>query len=171
MSAEPAATDPQSSVSLDDFDGLYESFYQPVYRAVRAIVLDAALAEDVTQDAFFKAYRNRAQYRPYGSLGAWIHRIAVRQAISAIRWRDLHHRLLSAVKLKSQQPVVDTSLGDLLRQLLQEVNPGTRAALILHYYHGYRYREVAAIMGIPEGTVATRIANGLRRMKRNLDAE
>jgi len=66
---------------------------------------------------------------------------------------------------------VDSRIDDLLTQLLEQLNPGARAALILHYLHGYRYREIANMLGVPEGTVATRIANGLRRMKQLLDNE
>ena len=157
--------------SLDDFDSVYEAYYQDVYRAVRAIVLDLALAEDITQNTFLKAYRHRARYRSTGRLGGWLHRIAVREAISSLRWRDLHDRLLLAIQLKVRQPVPDPTLGGLLASTLHRLNPGTRAAVILHYYHGYRYREVAEILGIPEGTVATRIANGLRRMKQVLSSE
>ena len=155
--------------SLDDFDAIYETYYQAVYRAVRAIVLEAPLAEDITQNAFLKAYRNRSQYQPTGSLGGWLHRIAVREAISAIRWRRLQDRLLSAIKLRAVQPPVDSSVGTQLAYVLEQLGPGTRAAIILHYYHGYRQREIASILGIPEGTVATRIANGLRKMRRVIE--
>jgi RNA polymerase sigma-70 factor (ECF subfamily) len=174
MSASQAAANREGAqaptLSLDDFDAVYEAYYQDVYRAVRAIVLDPTQAEDVTQNTFLKAYRNRARYRPVGSLGGWLHTIAVREAISALRWRDLHDRLLGAIKLRAIQPPVDSSLAGLLTSLLQELGAGTRAAVILHYYHGYRQREIASILGIPEGTVATRIANGLRKMRQVVDS-
>ncbi|MHB8612369.1 MAG: RNA polymerase sigma factor [Candidatus Dormibacteraceae bacterium] len=157
--------------SLDDFDAVYEAFYQEVYRAVRAIVLDPAISEDVTQNTFLKAYRKRDQFRPIGSLGGWLHTIAIREAISTLRWRRLHDQLLGAIRLKAALPPADQSLGGLLSQLLEELGPGTRAALVLHYYHGYRQREIAGILRIPEGTVATRIANGLKKMRVILDRQ
>jgi len=160
-----------AALSLDDFDALYEAYYQPVYRAVRSIVLDAGIAEDVTQNTFMKAYRKRDLYRPIGTVGGWLHKIAVREAISALRWRSLHDRLLGAIKLKASLPLPDNTLGGLLTQVLQELRPGTRAALVLHYFHGYRYREVADILQIPEGTVATRISNGLKKMRTIIDRE
>ncbi len=49
-------------------------------------------------------------------------------------------------------------------------SPRTRAAIGLFYYHGYRYREIAQMLGVPEGTVATRIANGLRKIRTSTDA-
>ena len=159
----------EPAVSLDDFEAVYELHYQDLYRTVRGIVLDDGLAEDVVQNAFVKAYRNRDRYQPTGSLAAWLNRIAVREAISVLRWRALQERVLSALPLRTTQPAADSSLGDLLSQLLKELNPGARAALVLHFLHGYRFREVAEILGIPEGTVATRVAHGLRKMRKILD--
>ena len=156
--------------NLDDFDAVYEAYYQSVYRTVRAIVLDAALAEDVTQDAFLNAYRSRESYKPVGSLSGWLHRIAVRKAISNLRWRKVQDKLLGAIRLRVHNTEPETGLGVQLTQLLQKLGPGTRAAVVLHYLHGYLYREIAVILDIPEGTVATRISNGLRQMRRLLDA-
>lgn len=169
IQTQGTATRMNSGVSLDDFDSVYEFYYQDLFRTVRGIVLDDALAEDVIQNAFVKAFRSRARYQPTGSLAAWLNRIAVREAISALRWRALQERVLSAIPLRTTQPAADSSLSDLLTHLLKELNPGARAALVLHYLHGYRYREVAEILGIPEGTVATRVANGLRKMRKILD--
>jgi RNA polymerase sigma-70 factor (ECF subfamily) len=171
VNVEAAVSETGASATLDDFDSVYEAYYQPVYRAVRAIVLEAGLAEDVTQNAFLKAYRSRGRYQPTGSLGGWLHKIAVREAISALRWRSVHDRLLGALTLHAKRPMPEQGLGDMLTQLLRTLNPGTRAAVTLHYFHGYRYREIASMLRIPEGTVATRISNGLRQMRRAVDSD
>ena len=171
MNAEVSSESQVDRISLDDFDAIYEAYYQPVYRAVRAIVLDAALAEDVTQNAFLKAYRHRARYRPTGSLGGWLHKIGVREAISALRWRNVQDRLLATLTLGAHRHQPDAALGGQLSSLLQQLSPGSRAAVVLFYFHGYRYREVATMLGIPEGTVATRISNGLRKMRQVIDSD
>ncbi len=153
---------------LGDFAWVYECHYQGVYRAIRAIVLDPVWAEDVTQDTFVKAYRNRGRYKPVGSLAGWLHRIAVREALSALRWRTLQTWLLGAVGQASTSE--DPWSGHLVAEALAALKPKSRAAVVLHHYHGYRYREIASILGIPEGTVATRIANGLRQMRKVLES-
>ncbi len=170
-SASARSDAPQAWEAMDplgDFAGVYERHYQGVYRAVRAIVLDPIWAEDVTQDAFVKAYRNRDRYKPIGSLAGWLHRIAVREALSALRWRTLQTWLLGAVGQASTSE--DPWSGHLVAEALAALKPKSRAAVVLHYYHGYRYREIASILGIPEGTVATRIANGLRQMRKVLES-
>jgi RNA polymerase sigma-70 factor, ECF subfamily len=153
--------------TLDDFGQVYAFFYQDVYRAVRAIVLDPMWAEDLTQDVFVKAYAKREQYRPIGSLGGWLHRIAVREAISGLRWRTLQTWLIGSVgQLSHAEP--DPWLGHLVAEGLAALRPKARAAIVLHHYYGYRYNEIAEMLGVPPGTVATRIANGLRTMRRVL---
>jgi RNA polymerase sigma-70 factor (ECF subfamily) len=168
--AAPPARPPVPD-SLDDFDAVYRACYQSVFRTVRAIVLDPALAEDVTQEVFVKAYRARDRYVAQGRLEAWLLRIATREAISHLRWRQVQERLSGSLRDLLRGPRTDPGAGDLVSDLLAQLSPGTRAAVVLSFYHGYRQREVAAMLDIPEGTVATRIANGIRQMRRRLPAE
>lgn len=154
---------------MEDFDAVYEHYYQEVYRAVRAVVLDPGVAEDLTQEAFVKAYRSRSRYKHTGSLGGWLHRIAINLALSHMRWRSLQTRVLNAVGLESRSPQPDPGLPDLVTELLGTLSPDMRASIVLHHFHGYRYREIAEMLGVPEGTVATRISIGLRRMRRVLE--
>src|SRR5262245_15744870 len=75
-----------------DFAAVYEAHYPAVYRAVRGVVLDPDVAEDVTQDAFVKAFRARHRYQPTGRVEAWLCTIAVREAISRLRWAAVQRR-------------------------------------------------------------------------------
>src|SRR5947207_3268674 len=70
---------------LDDFGGLYERTYQPVFRTVLGICGDRGMAADLTQDAFVAAYRQQASFRGDVPVEAWLHRIAVNTALSGLR--------------------------------------------------------------------------------------
>ena len=155
-------------LSMDDFDAVYAAYYQDVFRTTRSIVLDEGLAEDVTQEVFLKAYRARHSYRPTSSVGAWLHTIAVRRALSKLRWVQLQQRVLNALG-PMRTSVADPFHLDSVAELLSSASPTTRAAIALHYFHGYRYREIAEMLRIPEGTVATRIANGLKQIRKTLE--
>ena len=148
----------------NDFASVYEAHYQAVYRAVRGVVLDSDLAEDVTQDAFLKAYRARQRYRPTGRVEAWLCTIAVREAISRLRWTAVQRRLLEASGRAGVQPPRD--MGELLDDLLSTLSPKSRAVVVLHFLHGYRYREIAEMLRLPEGTVASRLSQALTQMRR-----
>lgn len=147
-----------------DFAAVYEAHYQAVFRAVRGVVLDPAVAEDITQDAFLKAYRARDRYRPTGRVEAWLCTIAVREAISRMRWTVLQRKLLeSSGRAASSRPPAGTA--ELLDELLASLSPKSRAIVVLHYLHGYRYREIAVMLRLPEGTVASRLSQALARMR------
>jgi RNA polymerase sigma-70 factor (ECF subfamily) len=152
-----------------DFAAVYEAHYQSVYRAVRGISLDPDLAEDVTQDAFLKAYRARGRYRPDGRLESWLCTIAVREALTRVRWLGVQRRLVRLVGLSEAEPAPPPSLPDLVDEALSVLSARTRAVVVLHHEHGYRYREIAQMLGVPEGTVASRLSDGLRRMRRHLE--
>src|SRR5256885_331584 len=121
-----------------DFDRVYAEHYPNAYRVALGILLDAGLAEDVTQDAFTKAYQKRDSFRPTGSLGAWIHTIVAREALSRLRWRRLQQRLLDTLGQRPQLAEVDFDARDTVLRLLGLLSVKTRAAVVLHHVHGYR---------------------------------
>jgi RNA polymerase sigma-70 factor (ECF subfamily) len=150
----------------DDFAAVYEAHYPAVYRAARGVVLDPSLAEDVTQETFLKAYRARHRYRPTGRVEAWLCTIAVREAISRLRWSTLQRRMLEGAR-RAGESRPDPGTSDLLDELLSTLTPRARAVVVLHFLHGYRYREIAAMLRLPEGTVASRLSQALTRMRRH----
>lgn len=152
-----------------EFRELYEREYRAVYRTVRAMVFDSSLAEDLAQECFVRAYRSRDKYRPTGPAGAWLHRIAVNVAISHLR-REKLSRII-APKLwvgPSSGGFERVEAKTLLERALSRLSPKIRAAIVLHYFHGYTRDEVAEVLGIPAGTVASRIAKGMMLMRQEL---
>jgi RNA polymerase sigma-70 factor (ECF subfamily) len=154
----------------DDFAAVYERHYPAVYRAVRGVVLDPAVAEDVTQDAFVKAYRARERYRPSGRVEAWLCTIAVREAISRTRWAALQRRVLTDTG-RAERTGRPQGIAELVDDLLSSLSPKVRAVVVLHFLHGYRYREIATMMGVPEGTVASRLSQALGQMRRRANGD
>jgi len=154
---------------VTQFRELYEREYQAVYRSVRAIVLDSSAAEDLTQEAFVKAYRARHGYRPTAPVGAWLHRIAVNTAISHLRRQKLA-RLLP-VRLYTPPHANEYERADarsVVELALADLSPKLRAVVALHYFQGYTRDEIAAALHIPSGTVASRLAKAVVTMRRKL---
>lgn len=151
------------------FQELYLREYQSIFRAMRAMVFDTAQAEDLCQEAFVRAYRARDGYRPSGPPGAWLHRIAVNVAISHLRRAKLA-RLLAPRLLVGPDPgdYARSDARTLLERGLARLTPKLRAAVVLHFYHGYTREEVGRILGIPAGTVASRIAKAMALMREEL---
>jgi RNA polymerase sigma-70 factor (ECF subfamily) len=151
------------------FPSLYEQEYDSVYRCVRAIVLDASAAEDLTQETFIRAYRSRNGYRPSAPAAAWLHRIAVNTAISYLRRQKLARLLPQKLFMPNGGGEYERSdARSLVETALEELSPKLRAAVVLHFYHGYNRDEVAGMLGLPSGTVASRMAKAMTVMRRKL---
>jgi RNA polymerase sigma-70 factor (ECF subfamily) len=161
---KPAELDPATQ-----FRELYEREYRSIYRTVRAMVFDSSLAEDLCQESFVRAYRSRDKYRPTGPPGAWLHRIAVNVAISHLRREKLSRVIAPKLWLgPSSGGYERIEAKTLLERGLNKLSPRVRAAVVLHYFHGYTRDEVARILGIPSGTVASRIAKAMVVMREEL---
>jgi RNA polymerase sigma-70 factor (ECF subfamily) len=157
-----------------EFAALYEEHYPRLYRTVRAIVLDPRLAEDLTQDAFVQAYVKWDTYHGQGPVAAWLYRIAVNHALSYLRRPRLPAlvaRLGQNLFHGGQEPDPQTMVADRMdvTAALATLAPQQRAALVLYYYHGYSYREIATVLGIAEGTVGASLNAARKRLRGRLE--
>ena len=125
-------------------------------------------AEDCTQDTFERAYRNWSAWRPDAPVEAWLHRIAINVAISDRR----RHRLRQAGELVRRlgrpapppDPATLAERSDLIREL-RKLPTKQAAALVMRHYHGYSNIEIAAALGVPEQTVASRLAAARKQLQ------
>jgi RNA polymerase sigma-70 factor (ECF subfamily) len=151
------------------FPVLFEREYFNVYRTIRAMVLNDQEAEDLTQDAFTRAYRARLRYQPTAPPGAWLHRIAVNTAISHLRRQKLARILpMRLYQAPDDRDYARSEARTMVESALAELSPKLRAAVYLHFYLGYSREEVAHALNIPSGTVASRIAKAMTVMRRKL---
>ncbi len=161
---EAAQLDPKTQ-----FRQLYDQEYASVYRAVRAVVLDSAAAEDLTQETFVRAYRARTRYQPTAPPGAWLRRIGVNLAISHLRRQKLARFLPARLYVAPDRRDYDRAEArDVVEKALAVLSPKLRAAVVLHYYEGLTREEIADVLGVPAGTVASRIAKAVAIMRRNM---
>jgi len=163
------------AVQLDpktQFRELYDQEYVPVYRAIRAVVLDSAAAEDLTQETFVRAYRARNRYTPTAPPGAWLRRIGVNLAISYLRRQKLARFLPARLYVTPDRRDYDRAEArDVVDKALTALSPKLRAAIVLHYYEGMTREEIADVLGVPAGTVASRIAKAVAIMRRNMGSD
>lgn len=154
------------------FELLYRQESGYVSRTIRGIVHSDADVEDLVQDCFIRAYRARDRYRPDAAPGAWVRRIAINTAISYLRRR----RLDQPLPLETEVPVVDRDLRHaearaVLEAALEDLSPKVRTALWLQYVEDRPREEIAATLGVPSGTVASRVARGMARLRSRLDGD
>jgi RNA polymerase sigma-70 factor, ECF subfamily len=152
-----------------DFDAIYERYHLRIYRSIFGVVLNEATAEDLTQETFERAYRTRNGYRGSAPVGAWLHRIAANLAISHIRRQSRARQLPFRLFTRPENRGFDrVDASTLTQRALASLRPKHRVVVILHFYAELTREEIAQVLGVPEGTVASRLANGLAVMRKTL---
>jgi RNA polymerase sigma-70 factor, ECF subfamily len=154
--------------SMPDFERLYRKSYRRILGTLITLVRDRATAEDCAQETYERAFRKWGEWRPEASAEAWLHRIAINVAISDRRHQRLRQAGEMVRRLGRPVPVADPAdvaeRSDLVRAL-KKLPPKQAAALVLRHYHGYSNREIAAAIGVPEQTVASRLAAARKQLQ------
>jgi RNA polymerase sigma-70 factor (ECF subfamily) len=110
------------------------------------------------------------RYKPTAPVGAWLHRIAVNAAISHLRRRRLARLLPSRLyQAPDDRDYSRSEARGLCEAALAQLTPQLRACVVLHYFHDYSRDEIAKILGIPSGTVASRMAKAMSVMRKWMD--
>jgi RNA polymerase sigma-70 factor (ECF subfamily) len=144
-----------------DFERLYRNTYRRILGTLITLVRDRAAAEDCAQETFVRAYQSWKRWKPDAPVEAWLHRIAINVAISDRRHQQLRQAGEVIKRLGKPAPGPDPSTlaerSDMVRAL-RKLPAKQAAALVLRHYHGYTNREIAAALGVPDQTVASRLA-------------
>jgi RNA polymerase sigma-70 factor, ECF subfamily len=157
-----------------DFDRLYTTSYKSVVRTLLVIVGTREAAEDCAQEAFTRALRAWSKWSGDVPAEAWLHRIAINTAITHRRREQIRALPSLLRRLGSPPPGPDPAENAQSRSVLaglRTLPPKQAAALILRHYHGYTNREIATALRVSERTVGQRIADGLRTMRKRLEAD
>lgn len=149
-----------------------------VYGLARRILRDETLAEEITQEVFMRLWDNPEKYdADRGSLRSYLlahthgRSVDLIRAESARRTReDNDARLTAAAGPNIEEEVWEMALADHIKEALAGLAETERRAIELAYFGGHTYREVAELLGEPEGTVKSRIRAGLKRLRMTLTA-
>lgn len=151
------------------FDLLYEQESELVSRTIRGIVHSEVDVEDLVQECFFRVYRARNRYRPDAPPGAWVHRIAVNTALSHLRRRRGDHELPLEIEIPMTDPdLVQAETRVALEAAMAGLSPKVREALRLRHLEDRPRDEIALTLGVPSGTVASRVARGMEMLRSRL---
>jgi RNA polymerase sigma-70 factor (ECF subfamily) len=149
------------------FAGLVERHERRVYNLALRMTGREEDARDATQDAFLTVLRKLSSFRGEAAFTTWLHRVTVNSCYDLLRKRQRAPLLergddeLPAVEPPpAPDPAEDSSLSLDVQQALMQVPEDFRAVMILHDVHDLRQEEVAAILGVPVGTVKSRLHRG-----------
>ena len=150
------------------FDALASAAYHRLYALARRILRDGYAAEDVVQDALVRAWRDLPGLRDPARFDAWLHRLLINACHDQVR-HD-RRRLVRLPPLEVEPPAPGDEVArvadrDAIERGFLRLSVDHRAVLVLTHYLGLPAPDIATILGIPVGTVHSRIHYGLRAMR------
>jgi RNA polymerase sigma-70 factor, ECF subfamily len=150
--------------SRDALEELFRRHWRATHRAAFLVVHDSAAAEDIAQESFLAAIRALDRFDLRRPFGPWLHRIAVNRAIDWSRSRKLRREVVVA-----EEPALETGgerqLSDDVLAALGELGPEQRAVVVLRYLLDYTPGEIGEMLGMPRGTVNSRMRRALDRLR------
>ncbi|HKX75595.1 MAG TPA: ECF RNA polymerase sigma factor SigK [Acidimicrobiia bacterium] len=160
--------------SRDSFAQLYDAVATPVFGLIKQILRDPAMSEEVAQEVMLEVWKNAPRYDPSrGSALTWILVMAHRRAVDRVRSEQAARERVARVAPQWQEPphdpVEESALrfdqAGIVRRALAGLTDAQRQAIELAYYQGLTQSEIAGHLGVPLGTVKTRIRDGLQRLQ------
>ena len=163
------------------FAQLVRRWEEPIRRLGARMLGDPHRGEDLAQEAFARVFARRKDYQPSGKFSTWLWRIALNLCYDELR--RLKRRGEESLD-REDAPVLDESeswvaptpgpdeavatreQGELVRQAMRRLPEVYRSVLVLRHYEGLKFREIAEVLDLPEGTVKSRMAEGLTQMSR-----
>jgi RNA polymerase sigma-70 factor (ECF subfamily) len=152
-----------ASRSRESFEAAVAPYQAALVRRLVVVLRDEAAAQDIAQDACLAAFRAWPRFDGRDVRG-WLYTIALRLAFNE---RRRHRRWLAAVRRIEPRPWTDPVDPDLWAALAA-LDVRTRAALLLNVVDGYTQREIATLLSVPEGTVASWLSRGRARLREML---
>jgi len=147
---------------------LYKTFSAKMYGVCLRYAGNAEDAQDILQEGFIKVFRNLDRFRAEGSFEGWIRRIFVNTAIEhyrrAVNMYPVSESQENNIEDKDWSAFDKLAVKDLMK-LIQDLSPGYRAVFNLYVVEGYTHKDIAAMMGISEGTSKSQLARAKAILK------
>jgi len=153
---------------------LFDRYWELAWRAAYAVTADRALADDAAQDAVQRAFGALDRFDETRPFGPWLKRIAANRAI------DLLRRGRRLTPLDEHAPVAAWDAGEAaearesLRSVAEAVgalDPQKRIVIVLRYWLDFSVEEIAGVLGVPVGTVASRLSRALTQLRTAIEEE
>ena len=157
---------------------VYRRHGDAVFGLARRVLRDPAMAEEVTQEVFLRLWDEPHRFDAgRGALRSFLLRQSHSRAVERVRQEEARRRREDRVDREAPPPVADVEAQALagltnreVADALAALSEGEREAIVLAYFGGHSYRDVASRLGLPEGTVKSRIRLGLGKLADRLEA-
>jgi RNA polymerase sigma-70 factor (ECF subfamily) len=166
------------------FEILVRRYEQELYAFLRRFLGDASLADDCFQATFITVYHRLDQFESGRRLRPWLYAIATNKAIDLKRQakrrgalsldssrddanREGQQSLAASIPSRESDPLraaIDRETNQNVRELLGHLSESTQLLIQLAFYQGMKYSEISEILGVPQGTIKSRVFNAMRKL-------
>jgi RNA polymerase sigma-70 factor (ECF subfamily) len=177
-----------SGRNTEELEDIVSRYLPTLYRRAYRYVGDQHDAEDAVQDALLSAYKHLHQFKATAKMTTWLTSIVTNSALSQLRRRPRHPQvsldepltgeqayslsdLLTDIGPSPEGEYIRTELRGHLWQSVMELSPALRKTIQLFYLDGLNTREVAKVLGVPQGTVKARMSRARSQLKRLMSAQ
>lgn len=152
------------------WESIVEEHYQKIYAFTYFFARSREEAEDLTQEAFLKAYKSRSSLRERESVKSWLYTITRHVCIDRKRWWK---RIAEVALGDREQRAAEQHPEDAmtLKKLVRELPDRQREVFVLRHWHGFSTEESAKLLGINEGTVKSHLSRAIEKLKQGLTPE
>ncbi|NKB34561.1 MAG: sigma-70 family RNA polymerase sigma factor [Pseudomonadales bacterium] len=179
LKADRALAKLASSGDREAFKTIVDTHKQRMFTVARSVIEDAALAEDIVQEAFIKAYKALPDFRGQSRLSTWLHRITYLTAIDMSRQRSRHLRLATDEfeedatldgnnSSRSESQLESTQLHQQITKAMQCLSDFEQTVFTLRHMQNFKLREIALVVDRSEGTVKNILFRAIRKMRDQL---
>ncbi|QEC77805.1 RNA polymerase sigma factor [Mucilaginibacter ginsenosidivorax] len=157
-------------------EALYDMYSASLYGVISRIVIDTAVAEDILQETFVKIWHSFSSYSAEkGRLFTWMVNIARNLAIDKIRSKDFKNQNKNQ-EIENNVTFIDEQRSTVykpelmgVKDLVQALKPDQKSIIDLVYFKGYTHVEAAEELGIPLGTIKTRLRMGIQELRKHFN--
>ena len=162
------------------FNELVNRHHSKIYGLAYRMLGNSEDAADATQETFLEAYKSVKTFQFQSQFGTWLYRIGINTCQQYIRKSQSNERKLTAYTKEAEvqgrpaesdspeRVVIQTEQNEMVQNAIDQLPPKQREVVTLYYMQHLKYREIAEILACSEGTVASRLNQALKNLKRKL---
>ena len=157
--------------SVDAVKQLFDRHFRSVWKTAYRVTGQRALADDAAQEAFVRAFGALDDFDEARPFAPWLIRIAANRAIDLLR-RERHLQLVDPGELAQLvMPYEEVKPDNEVAAAVARLDVDRRVVIVLHYWLDYSLEEIADALGVPAGTVASRLSRGLADLRSDLEVQ
>jgi RNA polymerase sigma-70 factor (ECF subfamily) len=162
-----------------DLRAIFLMYHRRLYKVAYHLTSSQHDAEDVVQEVFVRLHAASAQFRGEATLSTWLYRMTVNASLDALRRFKRRQKWETPLALvvneaapasENSSPAAQIEISEKLRVALARLHKPFRAVIVLRDFDGMAYDEIAAVLQIDKGTVASRLHRAYAKLKKELEA-